>query len=341
MVNLYSSKRKVKHKTPSGKTGILLANLGTPDAPTPQALRTYLKEFLSDKRVIELPKLKWWFILNAIVLRLRPKQSAKLYASVWTDEGSPLLSMSYKQIAKVKANLKNTYSDNIVVELGMRYGNPSMDKALDSLRQQGAIKIIVLPLYPQYAGATVGSTFDALAESIKKWRWVPTLHFISGYHKHPKYIDALTNTINEHIAQHGKPEKLIFSYHGIPKRYFENGDPYSCLCSKTTRLVIEKLGLTEDEYIMTFQSRFGKEPWIEPYTDKTIEQLAKDGIKYIAVICPGFSVDCLETIEEINVENRKYFESNGGKSYHYIKALNDRDDHIEALTEIVAPYLSV
>jgi ferrochelatase len=341
MVNLYSSKRKVKHKTPSGKIGILLANLGTPDAPTPQALRTYLKEFLSDKRVIELPKLKWWFILNAIVLRLRPKQSAKLYASVWTDEGSPLLSMSYKQIAKVKANLKNTYSDNIVVELGMRYGNPSMDKALDSLRQQGAIKIIVLPLYPQYAGATVGSTFDALAESIKKWRWVPTLHFISGYHKHPKYIDALTNTINEHIAQHGKPEKLIFSYHGIPKRYFENGDPYSCLCSKTTRLVIEKLGLTEDEYIMTFQSRFGKEPWIEPYTDKTIEQLAKDGIKYIAVICPGFSVDCLETIEEINVENRKYFESNGGKSYHYIKALNDRDDHIEALTEIVAPYLSL
>ena len=341
MVNLYSSRRKAKHKTPSGKIGILLANLGTPDAPTPQALRTYLKEFLSDKRVIELPKLKWWFILNAIVLRLRPKQSAKLYASVWTDEGSPLLSMSYKQLAKVKANFKNTYSDNIVVELGMRYGNPSMDKALDSLRQQGAIKIIVLPLYPQYAGATVGSTFDALAESIKKWRWVPTLHFISGYHKHPKYIEALTNTINEHIAQHGKPEKLIFSYHGIPKRYFENGDPYSCFCSKTTRLVIEKLGLTEDEYIMTFQSRFGKEPWIEPYTDKTIVQLAKDGIKYIAVICPGFSVDCLETIEEINVENRKYFESNGGKSYHYIKALNDRDDHIEALTEIVAPYLSL
>jgi len=341
MVNLYSSRRKVKHKTPSGKTGVLLANLGTPDAPTSQSLRPYLKQFLSDRRVIELPKLKWWFILNAIVLRFRPKQSAKLYASVWTNEGSPLLSMSNKQVTKVTALLNKTYGEDVIVALGMRYGNPSMAAALDSLRQQGATKIIVLPLYPQYAGATVGSTFDALADTIKSWRWVPQLHFISGYHKHPKYIDALANTITEHIAQHGKPEKIIFSYHGIPKRYFENGDPYFCFCSATTRLVTEKLELLQDEFVMTFQSRFGKEPWIEPYTDKTILKLAKDGIKHIAVICPGFSVDCLETIEEINVENRECFESNGGKTFHYITALNDRDDHIEALSELIVPFLNV
>jgi ferrochelatase len=278
-------------------------------------------------------------ILNLIILRIRPRRSAKLYQSVWTDSGSPLMVYSQGQVKAVKHRLAEKYGD-IPVVLGMRYGNPSMAAAVKELTDQNVRDIIVLPLYPQYAGATTGSTFDAIAKTFTQLRWVPELQFINGYHKSEGYLDALCTTIKRHIDAHGQPDKFIFSYHGTPERYLKKGDPYHCFCHQTTRLVREKLGFDEAQVMTTFQSRFGREPWLQPYTDKTLEQLPKDGVKHIAVICPGFSSDCLETIEEINMEARESFIEHGGEQFHYIPCLNDDPVHIDALVGILEKRLS-
>lgn len=316
---------------PAPRIGVLLANLGTPDAPTAPALRRYLAEFLSDSRVIEIPKLVWKLVLHGIILRTRPKKSAALYQGIWTSEGSPLLTIGKQQQAAIQEQLGDAYS----VKLGMRYGNPSIASALRELQAEGVRKIIVLPLYPQYAGPTTGSTFDAVANELKTWRWVPELHFINNYCDAPLYIDALANSVREHIEKNGKPQKIIFSYHGTPKRNLDLGDPYYCLCIKTTRLVAEKLNLDKNDYIACFQSRFGYAEWLKPYTDETLKKFPSEGIKHIAILSPAFSADCLETLEELAVENRHAFLSAGGEKYDYIPALNAREDHISALSHII------
>ncbi|MDO3387843.1 ferrochelatase [Gilvimarinus sp. SDUM040013] len=313
------------------QVGVLLTNLGTPDAPDAPSLRRYLAEFLSDPRIIEIPKVLWLIILHGIILRVRPKKSAALYASVWTDDGSPLLAIAQKQRQKIAAKLEGRAQ----VALGMRYGNPSIANALNELQQAGVRKIIVLPLYPQYAAATVGSTFDAIAKSLNSWRWVPEISFISGYSEDERYIDALAASLGDHQAEHGAPQKWVFSYHGTPKFCLEKGDPYYCFCIKSTRQAAFRAGLNPDDCITTFQSRFGKAEWLKPYTDKTLEALPKEGIKNIAIVSPAFSADCLETLEELEVENREIFKHAGGESYRYIAALNDRDDHIDALVSII------
>lgn len=313
------------------RIGVLVTNLGTPDAPTAPALRRYLAEFLSDPRIVEIPRLLWLIILHGIILRIRPKKSAALYAGIWTDEGSPLLAISRKQAAAIAERL----GDDVQVELGMRYGNPSIASALQQFQARGVCKLVVLPLYPQYAAATVGSTFDAVSRELQHWRWVPELHFISGYSNHPGYTQALANTIKEHQAAHGSPQKWVFSYHGTPKFSLEKGDPYYCFCVKTTRLTAEKAGLNPDDCLTTFQSRFGKAEWLKPYTDATLQSLPAEGVKHIAILSPAFSADCLETLEELQEENREVFMQAGGESYRYIPALNDRADHIELLVDVL------
>ena len=325
----------------SAKTGVLLTNLGTPEAPTTSALRKYLREFLSDPRVVEIPRILWLTILYGVILLLRPAKSAKLYKSIWSALGSPLLVISRQQQEKVAKQLLDTYGDNVVVELGMRYGQPSISKALCRLQSLGVRNIIVLPLYPQYASPTTGSTFDALAKEVKNWRWVPNLHFVSGYHDHPLYVNALANSINEHIAKHGKPEKFVLSYHGMPELFYQWGDPYFDFCHKTTELLAAKLNWSFDDYVMTFQSRFGKAEWLKPYTDATLASLPAQDCKNIAIISPAFSADCLETLEELEKENREVFIEAGGTQYHYIPALNDRDDHVQALVNILTPLINI
>jgi ferrochelatase len=289
---------------------------------------------------VEIPRLVWFVILHGIILRVRPKKSAKLYETVWTEEGSPLLVISKQQKAKVEKTLIAKYGDNVMVDVAMRYGNPSINDALENFQKNGVNNIIVLPLYPQYAGPTIGATFDAVFNTIKKWRWIPSIHFQSGYHDKPLYIKALAASINNYIAEHGKPDKLVFSYHGMPKYFLEQGDPYYCFSHKTTRLVVEELGLSKDDYIMTFQSRFGKAEWLKPYTDETLAKLAEDGNKHVAIISPAFSADCLETLEELVHENKEVFIDAGGEKYHYIPALNDDDAHIDVMLELIEPHIN-
>ena len=315
--------------------GILLANLGTPDAPDTPSLRRYLREFLSDPRVIELPRFQWWLILNLFVLTTRPAKSAELYRKIWWKEGSPLLVISYRQAAAIEETLRRELGTPVHVAVGMRYGNPSIGKALRELAEKGCRRILALPLYPQYAAATTGSTFDAVGAELQRWRWVPELRFVNHYHDDPAYIRALAASLRDAWADGGPAEKLLFSFHGIPKRYFLAGDPYFCQCQKLARLTAEELGLPRDRWEVSFQSLFGKEEWIKPYTDKTIEAMAKSGIRSLDVVCPGFSADCLETLEEIDQLNREIFVHNGGERYRYIPALNDRPDHIQALSGLI------
>lgn len=244
--------------------------------------------------------------------------------------------ISKQQKEKLAIALTAKYGDNVTVALAMRYGDPSIENALNTFQQAGVNNIIVLPLYPQYAGPTVASTFDVVVKTLQKWRWIPNLRFISGYHDNPQYINALANTVTEHIARYGKPDKLVLSYHGMPKLFLDNGDPYFCFCHKTTRLLVEKLDLNEDDFVLTFQSRFGKAEWLQPYTDVTLAKLAKEGHKHVAIISPAFSADCLETLEELEHENRAIFIDAGGEKYHYIACLNDRDDHIDALVDVIS-----
>ncbi len=325
------------HNTPE-RTGVIITNLGTPAAPTAGALRPYLKQFLSDPRVVEFPRWFWWVILNVIILRVRPARSAKAYASVWTDAGSPLTIYTKKQADALRDRLKPELGNNLIIDWAMRYGEPSIADAIQSMMDQGVRRLLVLPLYPQYSAATTASTFDALAGDFTRRRWIPELRFVSGYHTHPLYIDALAASIKRHWESHGRADKLIFSYHGVPLRYLHQGDPYHCQCHATTRLVAEKLQLAERDYMTTFQSRFGREEWLRPYTDETMRSLPCS-VKSVQVICPGFSSDCLETIEEIGVENREYFLHAGGERYEYIPALNADTFHIDLLADLVKTHL--
>ncbi len=314
----------------SEKIGVLLCNLGTPDSFKTGDVRKFLKEFLSDGRVVEIPKFIWWFILNGIILIFRPKKSALLYESVWTKEGSPLLVYSEKLVSKLLKELPNNYE----IELAMRYGNPSIEEGLIALKKKNCRNLIVLPLFPQYSGTTTGSVFDEVSRVLSKWRWVPNLNFINSYHDDEGYIIALSDSIKEKL-ENESPQKIVFSYHGIPKRNFIKGDPYHCLCKKTTRLVAERLGLNEDKYITTFQSRFGRAEWLKPYTSETMENLPSENIKNILVVAPGFSVDCLETIEEIDDENKEIFIDAGGEKFGYIPCLNDSQQHIKFIKDFL------
>lgn len=330
----YIGNRDFKHDSESC-TGVLVTNLGTPDAPTPSALRRYLGEFLADPRVVEVPRVIWWFVLHGFILRTRPKRSATAYKKIWTEAGSPLLTISKRQAAGIQKYLDEHTTDKFHVELAMRYGKPSIQSGLKKLQQANAKRIIVLPLYPQYSASTTASTFDAVADVLKAWRDIPELHLVKHYHDMPDYIDALAESINEHWQQNRRAEKLLFSFHGIPKAYFDAGDPYYCECHKTARLVAEKLNLNEEEWILTFQSRFGPKEWLKPYTDATLKELASTGTKNVSIVCPGFSADCLETLEEINMRYRDLFLQTGGKKFSYIPALNDYPMHMRALANII------
>ena len=335
----YLGQTSYDHQGERPQSGVLLCNLGTPDAPYTTELRVYLKEFLSDPRVVEVPRLLWFVILYFIILPLRPSRSANLYKSVWTNEGAPLLVNCKAQVEGVRKRLQKKFGRDIPVTLGMRYGNPSIPSALSELTALNVRNIVVLPLYPQYCAATTGSTFDAIAKTMMRSRWVPELHFIGGYQQSSQYIMAIGETIKIHFKKNGKQKKIIFSYHGTPQKYLEKGDPYHCFCHQTTRLVREFVGLKEEDVLTTFQSRFGREPWLQPYTDKILEDLPSQGITSVAVLCPGFSSDCLETLEEIKVEARDIFTKAGGSEFHYIPALNSNPQHLDALTEIISRHL--
>lgn len=330
----YFGRTDYVHGSPA-RIGVLLANLGTPDAPTAKALYPYLRDFLFDPRIIELPKWKWWLIMNAFILRTRPKKSAELYSRVWTDRGSPLLFHSQDLRDGLAKEIQARYGDQILVELGMRYGNPTMESAMKRLLAGGADRVLVVPLFPQYSATTTGSTVDDLGRILSETRWVPHLRVVSEYATNPLYITALVNSIREFWDRDGKPDKLLFSYHGIPKRYYTSGDPYPCHCLRTSRLVTEQLGLSPEQHITTFQSVFGREEWVKPATIDTIAELPKKGVERLDVICPGFSADCLETIEEIDEENRHAFLNGGGKQFRYIPALNSRPDHVQAILSVV------
>lgn len=313
------------------KKGLLIAYLGTPDSPDVLSVRRYLKEFLSDPRIIEVPKIIWWFVLNIFILNFRSFNSARLYKSIWTDGGSPLLVNCIKIREKVQKSLPSNYQ----VALGMRYGNPSIKSALNELKEANCRDIEVITLFPHYSATTVGSIFDAVSTEIKSWRWVPSVKFLNSYHDNPLLIEILSKRIKKSFESQGKPDKLVFSYHSIPKKYFDSGDPYHCLCQKTSRLIAEKLSLDEKDYITAFQSRFGPSEWLKPYTSETMKSLPKEGIKSVQVVSPGFGVDNLETLQEIDIENKEYFEDAGGENFHYIPCLNDDDDHVEFLISLI------
>jgi ferrochelatase len=312
------------------KTGILLTNLGTPSAPTPRAVRAYLKEFLSDRRVIDLPRWKWWPILNLIILNIRPKRSARNYAKIWTKEGSPLLLESQA----LCQSLRQAQPD-LPIALGMRYGQPSLTEGLLELRRAGVEEIIVLPLYPQYSATTTATTFEAVIAALKYCPALPEIHLIRDYHDHPLYIEALRHSVEQFWQKHGRPNKLVLSFHGLPQRYINQGDPYLKQCQRTTQLLVEALQLKTDEYLLTFQSRVGREPWLQPYTDEALEQLGQNHTEAVQVICPGFACDCLETLEEINLNYREVFLHAGGRSFNYIPCLNHSPEQITLLLELV------
>jgi len=312
-------------------TGVLLVNLGTPEAPTGKALRPYLRQFLGDPRVIEYPRWLWKLILNGIILNVRPRRSAKLYAKIWTDEGSPLFVFSQKLADKLQAEL----GEGSKVVLAMRYGRPSIASGLDQLRQAGINRIIILPLYPQYSATTVGTIFDDLFDTLKTWRWVPEIRTINQYYMHPLYIKGIADSIRNFWQTNGRSQRLIYSFHGIPKAYAEKGDPYPEQCQTTAKWVSKQLNLEDDAWQVTFQSRFGPEEWLQPYSDETLIAWGKGGGESVDTVCPGFAADCLETLEEMAQENRHFFLEAGGKSYQYIPALNDDPAHVALLAALV------
>ena len=316
-----------------GKTGILLVNLGTPDSTSWFDIRKYLKEFLSDRRVIELNPILWKIILNLFILNFRPSKTAKAYKEIWMkkENMSPLLYYTQKQTDKISKLISN---ENVVVDFAMRYGNPSIRKKINILHQCGCENLIVLPLYPQYAAATTATVCDEVYRALMSMRWQPSLKIIPHYESHPLYIDALVNSINDKIKNLSwKPDLILASYHGIPKKYFDKGDPYHCYCHKTTRLISEKFKSIEIK--TTFQSRFGPQEWLQPYTDQTLENLPGEGKKNVLAICPGFSSDCVETLEEIHIQGKETFIKSGGKNFDMIACLNDNDDHIKLLKNLI------
>lgn len=323
----------VKSSLSKSNHAILIAQLGTPEAPTAKAVRPYLREFLSDPRVIEANRILWWFVLNCIVLVTRPKRSARLYKRIWTENGSPLLLLTKNFTAKLAKRLGRF---NTQVVYAMRYGKPSIKSALDQLEKSGCKSITLVPMYPQYSATTTASTYDAFFAEVLKRRWVPTVSVVPPYFDHPEFIKAQAAIINNGLRSLSKPtERLVLSYHGIPRRYIVAGDPYCCMCTATTERLLPLLEIEPHKVIHTYQSRFGREPWLEPYTDQTIEKLAREGIKSIAVACPGFTTDCLETLDEIGNEGKHQFIEAGGEELQLIPCLNDSDVWVEALERIL------
>ena len=326
-----------RHGT-QASTGVLLCNLGTPDEPSPAAVRRYLAQFLSDPRVVEIPRLLWLPLLHGVILRVRPARSARKYASIWMAEGSPLKVWTEKQALLLRGYLGQR-GQHVLVRHAMRYGQPSIASALDALKAEGADRVLVLPLYPQYAASTTASTGDAVASWMKGVRNVPELRFVKHYHDDPAYIGALAKRVNDHWMMHGRPDKLVLSFHGVPRRTLALGDPYHCECLKTGRLLGERLKLRADAMLVTFQSRFGKAEWLKPYTEPTLVALAKAGTGRVDVMCPGFVADCLETLEEIDREARTAFLGAGGKEFSYIPCLNDQHEWIAALAGLAIRHM--
>ncbi|MDD2767104.1 MAG: ferrochelatase [Methylococcus sp.] len=315
------------------RVGVLLVNLGTPDAPTPKAVRRYLREFLSDPRVVEIPRALWWLILNLIVLRVRPKKSARAYRSIWTERGSPLLMLTQDLRDALASDTRFA-----AVEAAMRYGTPSIRSKLEVLKTQ-ADTLVVLPLYPQYSAATTGSVFDAVCGAVKPWRYIPSLHFISDYYRAPAYLEAVAASIRSFWQDHGRPERLLFSFHGLPQRCTDLGDPYASQCKDTARKIAGLLELSDGEWLLAYQSRFGRAEWLKPYCIDSLRELPAQGIRQVDVVCPGFAVDCLETLEEIAIANREEFLKAGGERYRYIPALNANPAHADVLVSLLEPYL--
>jgi ferrochelatase len=320
--------------------GVLITNLGTPDAPTTSAVRKYLAEFLWDPRVVEIPRPIWWLILHGFVLRTRPGKSVHAYEKVWTEKGSPLLAISKQQCVALQSELGKVFSGNIRVELAMRYGQPSIRSALDALQAHHVTRILVLPLYPQYSASTTASTFDAIAKYFMQLRWMPELRMVNHYGSEPAYIDACAEQLQNYWQQNKRSQKLLFSFHGLPVRNLLQGDPYHCECHQTARLIVEKLNLIDEEWEIAFQSRFGKAKWLQPYIEKRLEALPGEGIKTIDVFCPGFSADCIETLEEIDMQDRELFLQSGGQNFNYIPALNAESHHVQALVKIILKHIS-
>ncbi len=321
-------------------TGVLLVNLGTPAAPTPAAVRRYLAEFLSDPRVIEYPRWLWWPILHGVILRLRPRRSAHAYASIWSDAGSPLRVHSEALAAALQRSLQARLPGPLQVRLAMRYGSPDVAGTLDDMQRAGVRRLLLLPLYPQYSATSTGSVLDALAAAVQRLRWPPELRVINDYHDEAGWLDALAASVRRHWAQHGRAQKLLLSFHGIPLRYVQAGDPYYCQCLTGARLLRERLGLREEDVIVAFQSRVGRERWLEPATDATLRALPAQGVREVDVLCPGFAADCLETLEEIALRGRADFIAAGGTTLRYIPALNAEPDHVAALAALIERHLA-
>ena len=330
----YLANKDYQHGT-NPSTGILLVNLGTPEAPTTAAVRRYLAEFLSDPRVVEIPRPLWWLILHLLVLPLRPRKSAAAYAKIWLSEGSPLLIYSKRLSLEVSQKLQNKHQGTIV-KLAMRYGKPAIREMLNEMRKKSVQRLLLLPMFPQYSATTTASVFDEVARILSAWRWQPELRYINHYHKHSSYISACAEQIRSFRNQHDCGDLLLLSFHGLPKRNLLEGDPYHCQCHATTRLIAQTLSLNEHEYKLCFQSRFGRAEWLQPYTEPTLCELAKQGVKTIDVFCPGFSVDCLETLEEIAIRGREVFIDAGGLELRYIPALNDNQLHVESITNLIS-----
>ncbi len=318
--------------TSSKKTGVLLVNLGSPASPKTGDVRRFLREFLGDPRVVNLPRPLWWLILNLFVLPFRPKKSAHAYQSIWTDQGSPLIVFTQQLTDKLRALYGN---EQLLIDCAMRYGKPALREKLQAFKKQGVDEIIILPLYPQYSSTTTASIFDVVAEEFIAWRHMPGLHFISDFHQHPSYIEALAASIRQHWQSNGQAELLLMSFHGLPAKLTEWGDPYFYHCQTTGRLIAEQLGLQEQQWKLVFQSRFGKAEWLKPYCVEALQELPKQGVKHVDVICPGFSVDCLETLEEIAIANQEIFLEAGGETYKYIPCLNDSDAHVEVMIDLI------
>jgi protoporphyrin/coproporphyrin ferrochelatase len=320
------------------RTAVLLVQLGTPAAPTAAALRPYLKQFLGDPRVVEIPRLVWWPILNGIILNTRPAKSARKYASVWTDEGSPLMAHSKHQTSLLRGALGESGHD-VEVALAMRYGEPSIPSVLEDLRKRNVTRLLVLPLYPQYAGSTTATAIDEVTRVLQGWRNLPELRWIRNFHDDPGYIDALAGRVRAAWERDGRGERLVMSFHGVPRRTLELGDPYHCECLVSARLLAERLGLTRDQWVVTFQSRFGKAQWLQPYTEPTLIGLARSGVKRVDVVCPGFVSDCLETLEEIAIEAKHAFIEAGGTDFRYIPCLNDSPAFIDGLAALALRHM--
>ncbi|MCR9090151.1 ferrochelatase [Algiphilus sp.] len=323
------------------RAGVLLVNLGTPDAPTAPAIRRYLREFLSDKRVVDLPRALWWPILNGFILPFRPRRLAHSYGSVWGQEGAPLLTHTRDLTQGVEHALAERLgASQVPVYFAMRYGNPSVVSVIARAQTDGVRRLVAIPLYPQYSATTTASVMDALFAALSNLRWMPEVRSVHQYHDDPQYIAALADAVRAHWAAHGQGDHLLLSFHGIPKRYFEAGDPYFCHCQKTARLLAEALQLPESHYTVAFQSRFGREPWLQPYTDERIVQLAQSGVKRLDAICPGFAADCLETLEEMDMQYAELFQASGGEALRYIPALNASAAHVDCIAALAEQHLS-